>query len=234
MNSLLLRTALATMLACGGAAASAAPVVGISTNEDNPVPDPVVSFDVFSNLAGAIVSFNGASTVWGAGSNPLWNPTGGGTNCGGAILGGFSLGGCGDTFSNLWYQANNATAILTEVVVDLTPTHSFFDRTEPSPGTFDSAAGRDYTYVGDTVAGGYGGQIDVVYSIPGISPPEDLYKVMLIDYSGLTSAAGNGGILPGTEITYEQDTDPIPLPAGAWLLITGGAALVALRRRKAS
>ena len=130
--------------------------------------------------------------------------------------------------------------------IDLQPIFHFFDRTEPSFGTPGSAQGRDFEYISSSMPG-IGGTIDITYSFPGQTPPnappvgnEDLYGVMLIDFTGLTNTAGvnQRGLISDTTLTFRQDTDPdtppppIPLPAGAWLLITGGAALVALRRRK--
>lgn len=225
-------TALAMVLGAGGA--FAAPTVNILTNESNPIPDqPIFSTDLFSLLAGASVTFNNQTTTWAAG-NGLW---GNGAQCGGAAIGGFSLGGCGDTFGQNWFLDNNATSVLTSFQVDLTPIGHFFDRTDPSPGTTGSFNGRDFTYVSDTLTSS-GGTIGVTYSIPGISAPRDLYGIMDVDLTGLTSGATGitNGLQTGAQLVFEQDTDfsEVPVPAAGWLLVTSLGALAAVRRRRRS
>jgi hypothetical protein len=239
-----------------GSAALAVPTVIIGTDDDDPIPDTVFSRDFFSDLAGASVTFgsqSGASTAgtWIAGDGN-W---GAGAGCGGVNANlpsgfGYTLGGCGDTFTETWELLNGSGDGLLTVEIDLRPVPDhFFDRTDPSTGTPGSARGRDFEYVSSTMPG-IDGTINITYSFPGQTPPnaspndprnEDLYAVMLIDFTGLTNTAGANqrGLIDDTVLVFRQDTDPdtmspIPLPAGAWLLLTGGAALVTLRRRKAS
>jgi hypothetical protein len=52
---------------------------------------------------------------------------------------------------------------------------------------------------------------------------------------GSSTTWNNDGLVRGWEVTFDvQDPAPIPLPAGAWFALTGLAALLGLRRRRAA
>lgn len=218
---------------------NAAPVVNIQVNNATLVPDDNVKpLDFFSSLAGVKVTFKTLTDAftknWAAGDGS-W---GAGDFCGGVAVDGFSLGGCGDTFINLWYLDNNTHLTnpdsLMGFEVDFRGTGHFFDRTEPNPGSFDSSAGLDFTFFDSTVFD-LGGIINVRYSVPGMQAPEDLYKVLTVDLQGLTGGSGLGALDHGASLRFRQDTDDtdvVPLPAAGWLLVTGGIALASLRRRR--
>lgn len=215
-------------------AAWAVPTVGIGTNESDPVPDTVVPLDLFSWLAGATVSFNGGAFVdtWTAGGG-TW---GGGPDCGGVVVAGFHLGGCGDTFVGDWVLTNTGNQLLTDFTVDLLPIRHMFDRTDPSPGSVDSAAGLDFAFRASNPA--TEGTIGVLYSRPGVQVPRDLYGVMAVDLTGLLDVSGArlGGLIPDGELRFGQDTDPppVPLPAGLWLLMGATGGLAGLKRLRRS
>jgi len=234
MHRLAAKACTAAVIAVAASSAGAVSV-DIGTDDTSPIPDSVTSADLFSDLAGATVSFDGTQTTWVAGSGD-W---GTGATCGGAAIADYSLGGCGDTFDGEWLLSNGSGSALIDLVVNLTGIGHFFDRTDPSPGTPGSFAGRDFTYLSSTMPG-IDGRISVVYSEPGQdlpnAPDEDLYGVMAVSFADLTNTAlpTENGLIDDTQLVFQQDTDPpvIPLPAGAWLLLTGATALVAVRRRR--
>jgi hypothetical protein len=204
----------------------AVPTVSIATDETGLVADVVRPLDLFSWLAGATVDFNGGafSDTWAAGAG-LW---GAGPGCGGVSVGGFHLGGCGDTFVGEWVLNNTGMSLLTDFTVNLLPIGHMFDRTDPSPGSVDSSSGTDFTYVSS--APPLDGTIRVLYSRPGIQPPTDLYGVMRVDLAGTTPF---GGLPVDGEMRFLQDTDAkVPLPAGVWLLLTATGGLAGVRRLK--
>lgn len=146
--------------------------------------------------------------------------------CGGVVSSLFSLGGCGDTFTENWVLTNlrGAGVRLTNLVVDFVGTPFWFDRTRPSPGTPDSVAGRDFEFIGpESVCC----VINVEYSLLHNVVFEDAWKRMTVDFTGLS-----GGGVENT-LRFRQDTDTvIPVPAALPLLLTGIGLLGALRLRR--
>lgn len=194
---------------------------------DDPVLVPPVTFEEMADprrglpRVTATWADNTSETLtWGLHSSPL---------CGGVISNLFSLGGCGDTWDQIWYLSNlRTTSLLTGLVVDLTRTLFWFDRTEPSPGTPNSALGRDFEFVdADPLVTG---NISVEYSVIHGMQFRDTWQVMTIDFTGLDQ----GGVEGQLRFRQDVDTGVIPVPAALPLLITALGMLGFLRRRKAA
>ena len=227
--------------ACLLALPAQAVTVGITTDatvvDAGPVLVPPVTFEDMADpgkgqpsVTATWANNTSETLTWGLHSSPT---------CGGVVSNLFSLGGCGDTWDQIWHLDNlNTTSLLTELVVDLTNTWFWFDRTPPDPEPYDplesdfvdegtprSQSGRDFEFVDADPS--VTGDISVEYSVIHGAQVGDAWRVMTVDFTGLT-----GGGVEG-QLRFRQDVDSvIPVPAALPLLITGIGLLALFRRRR--
>ena len=152
--------------------------------------------------------------------------------------GSFTLTQSGTTFTSAWTLTVASGFTLTSLLLEGAPGDTIFDLSNPSPGSEGSANGRTFDE-----STNLDGAIAVTYSNPvGITPDApvgDLYESMFIDLSGLAG----GGLMSGQTLRFRQDTDnlsisgditpvnPVPLPAGGFMMIAAMGGLGALRLR---
>jgi hypothetical protein len=131
------------------------------------------------NLFGGTVAWADTGPASGAAATPLW-----------------SLSVDGDTFNANWNFTLDDGITLLGFTLDGLAGLTFFDRSEPSPGTAGSAAGRDISSFAPDLTG------QALYSQPiflgGDAPLLDLYGRLDVDF-GEDGVTGN--------FTFQQDTD---------------------------
>jgi hypothetical protein len=168
---------------------------------------------------------------------------------GAAIGTGFYLGATGDTFNATWLLFNlSTTSLLTSLSIDAGAGNTVFDRTNPAPGTNGSANGRDFT---DVSGASISGSIVVTYSkavaLTGFTPLGDLFALMSLDLTGLTSGGLSSSVRNGYWFQQDTDnlslagdlipTDPIatPIPGAVFLMgsvLAAGVGFGAWRRKR--
>jgi len=165
----------------------------------------------------------------------VWTATG--TDAGsatGSSGGGWSLAHAGDTFGTAWTLQNAVQLELLQLTLDGQPGRTLFDRTEPSPGTPNSAAGWDFQEVSAPASLTMTATYQEVLAIGTNSPLEDEWVRLSVRFS----LAGRG--LPANaRVQFIQDTDnaetdiigQVPEPTTMTLLGLGVLALVRRRRK---
>lgn len=132
-----------------------------------------------------------------------------------------------DTFDGIWTLTNNsATRALTALV--LSGSGIIFDATESDPGTPGTFSGMDFT----ELAGPLNSIATYELAIkPILSPHDAFYRLEIELCPGGTTPGVGVGANCGQSLTFKQDTDVVPVPVTAALVLLGLLNLVVVRRR---
>lgn len=157
-----------------------------------------------------------------------WTDAGGGS----ALGTGWSLAMSGDSFTATWTLANVGNLAIKSILLNGIPGKTVFDRTNPSPGTTDSAQGRDFEVVGTNNFDVKVTYFDIL-SIGNAAPVGDEYTKVLIEFTN------DGGFSSDSRLQFRMDTDnatteirDVPEPATCTLLGIGIAGFVGYRARR--
>ena len=199
-------------------------VVTVLTNPSNPQQTTAIAgFSTAGDMMdGMVVTVNGSSTG-------NWADTGAGA---GAASGtGWTLAEAGDTFGSIWTFTSSIN--VAGLRIDAGAGSTMFDAVMDPELTAGSARGWPFELVS---AGGYTGDIEVVYSGPisltGDPFRGDLYRFMNVAFS--SPFLGSLSFIADTDNAKIQgDISGIPAPGALVLAGLGSAGVSWLRRRRA-
>ena len=171
-----------------------------------------------STMAGMKVS---AYLADGTSGSVFWSSFGG--QSGGAVGTGWSITETGDTWSNNWALQNNTGQGLLRFTIDGLPGSIVFDTTHgtDTPG---SASGLNFSVVSGLGINDIVATYKNACALPGQLPLEDIYGLLDVQFTN------PGGFASGQILTFKADTDVVPEPGTAALLMLSGATI--LRRRR--
>ncbi|MEO8079336.1 MAG: PEP-CTERM sorting domain-containing protein [Caldimonas sp.] len=227
------------------AAAAAACVAGGSANAStvnySTTDAPVTNLDSLTGYMTSGADMSGLTVMatfsGGLTQSLAWATTG--ASSGGVTGTGWGLSLNGDSYGGNWnftFDPQYSLGQLTKLVLDGHTGLTVLDRTEPSPGTPDSASGLDFSFAGGTCGSCVADAIySGVTSIGGAVAVGDLWQILTVNFLDRTG--------PDADWAFHQDTDNdgryvpgVPEPE-TYALILGGLGLVGWmgkRRRRSA